>query len=141
MNAVPSSYTVDATSSIQELEKELTMAHLHIDVIEEDKCQLQHCVNYLLELYNSPRERDTTPAQTQVEAPTQTQEHTTLLDDSIIQLLKQGGSTSRDILRVMKQILPQLSKGDINSRLYSYLTNGRVKKITTDGAPKWCLVQ
>ena len=137
MNAKPSSYMLDASSRIQELEKELTMAHLHIDVIEEDKSQLQHCLNYLLESSNSPREHDTTPAQT----PAQTQEDTTLLDDSIIQLLKQGGSTSRDILRVMKQILPQLSKGDINSRLYSYLTNGRVKKITTYGAPKWCLVQ
>ena len=111
-------------STKNELEKELEMAHFHQSVLEEDKAQLEDCVDFLLQ-----KEEDQ-PAQ-----------RSAILDETIIDLLHTSSKNARQILAAIKPAFPVVEKGEINSRLYTMMKKGLTKfrRVNGDKAPLWSL--
>jgi hypothetical protein len=107
-----------------DLEKELDMAHFHQSVLEEDKAQLEDCVDFLLQ------KGEDQPAQ-----------RSGILDETIIDLLHTSSKNARQILAAIKPAFPVVEKGEINSRLYTMMKKGltKFKRVNGDKAPLWSL--
>ena len=107
-----------------DLEKELEMAHFHQSVLEEDKAQLEACVDFLLQ-----------------KGTGQSSESSAALDETISDVLRTSSKNVRQILAAIKPVFPEIEKGEINSRLYSMMNKGLTKfnRVSGDKAPLWSL--
>lgn len=114
-----------STESPGSTKKELEMAHFHQSVLEEDKAQLEDCVDFLLQ------KGEDQPAQ-----------RSAILDKTIIDVLRRSSKNARQILAAIKPAFPVVEKGEINSRLYTMMKKGltKFKRVNGDKAPLWSLV-
>ena len=76
-----------------DLEKELEMAHFHQSVLEEDKAQLEACVDFLLQ-----------------KGTGQSSESSAALDETISDVLRTSSKNVRQILAAIKPVFPEIEK-------------------------------
>ena len=64
-----------------------------------------------------------------------------IIDDAILSAIQSSPLYSKDILKAIGQELQNISKSDINSRLYTMLAKKIIKRSTSPNskAPKWSL--
>ena len=100
------------------------MAHFHQSVLEEDKAQLEACLDFLLQ-----------------KGTGQSSESSAALDETISDILRSSSKNVRQILAAIKPAFPEIEKGEINSRLYSMMNKGltKFKRVSGDKAPLWSL--
>ena len=108
------------SSEIEDLQKQLEMAHKHQEVLEEDIENLQSSLALMVNMASASKKES--------------------VEDIIIGLLqnKPSGLKCKDILKMMLPAMPNLTKPDLNSILYKMKCKGLLQsKSSTDKAPIW----
>jgi hypothetical protein len=110
----------------KDLEKQLEVAHFHQSVLEEDKAQLEDCIDFLLQ-----KQEGTSPPKPGG-----------ILDEIIVGTLRFSSKNVREILGAIKPAFPDIEKSEINSRLYAMSNKGITKfeRVSGEKAPRWSLI-